>query len=137
MATLRMLPRVVQVASTLIALAPLSTTMLGCDDDGGETVGPAGPGATTGSSTGGMTSTSTSASTGEGGSGTASGGSAGYPAGPYGNMEGDVMPLLDWEGYMNPMADAVASNQPWVDSGTDAVYASGTSHALIHLAANF
>lgn len=39
-----------------------------------------------------------------------------YPAGPYGNKVGDVMANLEWEGYVNTLADAISNTKPYVAS---------------------
>lgn len=39
-----------------------------------------------------------------------------YPAGPYGNKVGDVMANLQWEGYVNTLADALSNTKPYVAS---------------------
>lgn len=39
-----------------------------------------------------------------------------YPAGPYGNKVGDVMANLQWEGYVNTLADAISNTKPYVAS---------------------
>jgi hypothetical protein len=126
-----------QLASAFIALAHVGFATLGCDDEGTTSSGPS---ASSGNNTGAgaMSASSTSGGPGGmGGMGPGPGGAGTYPPGPYGNQVGETLPLLDWEGYVNPAADAVASSQPWVDFGSDGVHASASTHALIHLAGNF
>lgn len=126
------------------ATLALALATAACGDDRDEPTGSAGSGGTTATGSGTTTSTGTttgtSSGTTTGGSGGTTGGGGadtGYPAPPYGNQVGEVMPLLLWEGYINPNADAVATTQPYVDWSTDDVRTSGVSHALVHLAAVF
>jgi hypothetical protein len=56
-----------------------------------------------------------------------------YPAPPYGNNVGDVFPLLQWEGYVDLAAGAVANTKPFVSYSTDTARLSGHKFALIHV----
>ena len=55
-----------------------------------------------------------------------------YPAGPYGHGVGDIVSNLQWEGYVDEHADAVATTKPWRHYSMDDVRRSGMSYALIH-----
>ncbi len=37
-----------------------------------------------------------------------------YPSGPYGTRVGDVIANMHWIGYVDPMASAIATNEPYV-----------------------
>lgn len=56
-----------------------------------------------------------------------------YPAGPYGAQPGDVMAPLVWEGYADPLADAVANTKTYGTYSMDVVRRSGARYALIHI----
>jgi hypothetical protein len=36
-----------------------------------------------------------------------------YPTGPYGNTVGAIIPPLAWEGYPDPLADAIATTKTY------------------------
>ena len=55
-----------------------------------------------------------------------------YPPGPYGHGVGDVVSNLQWEGYVDEHADAIATTKPWRHYSMDDVRRSGMSYALIH-----
>src|SRR5450432_38391 len=55
-----------------------------------------------------------------------------YPAGPYGNAEGDVFPPLVWEGYVDPNADAIATTKSYGTYSMDDVRKGGKAYALVH-----
>jgi hypothetical protein len=57
-----------------------------------------------------------------------------YPAGPYGNKVGDVIPPLVWEGYSDPLADAIATSKPYGPYSMDDLRRSGRPYAAIHVA---
>ena len=57
-----------------------------------------------------------------------------YPAGPYGNTVGATFPPLDWEGYVDDAADAVATTKTFGPYSTDLVRRGGKKYALIHVA---
>ena len=59
---------------------------------------------------------------------------AAYPAGPYGNTIGAVIPPLGWVGYSNPLGDALASTRPYAPYSMDALRLSGRRYALVHVA---
>lgn len=60
--------------------------------------------------------------------------SSSYPAGPYGNKVGDVIPPLAWEGYSDPLADAIATSKPYGAYSMDDLRRSGRPYAAIHVA---
>jgi hypothetical protein len=69
-----------------------------------------------------------------------------YPAGPYGNMVGQVFPPLVWEGYIATTGAVVVNTMPCGQAGTpvcfgpysaDAARKSGTRYAMIHLSEFF
>lgn len=99
--------------------------------------GGAGAGTTTvgGGGTGGSGAGGSGGST--GGTGGSGGTDPGYPPPPYGNQVNDTFPLVEWEGHVNLAADGPATSQPYVDWSSDDVRTSGSSHALVHLAATF
>jgi hypothetical protein len=119
----------------------MALAVAGCGDDPDAPGGTAGSSTTTttgtGSGTGTTTGTATGGTGGTGGTTGGGGGDVGYPGPPYGNQVGDIMAPLEWEGYVNLDADSVATTQPYVDWSTEDVRTSGTSHALVHLAAVF
>ena len=60
----------------------------------------------------------------------------GYPAGPYGNEVGDVLPNFTFRGYWAPtQTTGLASTQPLEMISFDRVRTSGAKLALIELAA--
>lgn len=57
-----------------------------------------------------------------------------YPAGPYGNKVGDVLPDLKWQGYVNAMSDALSDTKPFVTTSLDALRRTARKpYALIHV----
>jgi hypothetical protein len=57
-----------------------------------------------------------------------------YPAGPYGNKLGDVVANLAWEGYVSPLADAIASTKPYVTTSLDQLRRDAKKgYALVHV----
>lgn len=42
-----------------------------------------------------------------------------YPAGPYGNTVGAIIPPLVWEGYSDPLADAIATSKTYGWAGVE------------------
>ena len=57
-----------------------------------------------------------------------------YPAGPYGNQVGDVIPPLVWEGYVDLAADAVANTKPYRRYTMDDLRRSGARYGMVHVA---
>jgi hypothetical protein len=100
----------------------------------GGTTGSSGGGT---SSSGGSSSGSASSSGGASSSGS-SGGDAGgfgaYPAGPYGAAVGDIIPNMQWIGYVDDDASAVATTLPYVSYSLDDARKSGKHYAMINLA---
>lgn len=62
-----------------------------------------------------------------------SGMSGGYPAGPYGNTVGAIIPPLVWEGYVDPAADQIATNEPYGNYSMDDLRQSGKPYAIVHV----
>jgi hypothetical protein len=60
-----------------------------------------------------------------------------YPAGPYGNTAGAVIPPLVWEGYADPLADAVATAKPFSSYSMNDLRLSGRPYAAVHVAEFF
>jgi hypothetical protein len=56
-----------------------------------------------------------------------------YPAEPYGHDIGQVMPNLQWHGYVNETAEGVATAQPFVPYSMDDVRHSGKPYAFVHV----
>jgi hypothetical protein len=56
-----------------------------------------------------------------------------YPAGPYGNTVGDTIAPLVWEGYVDDLADAVATSKPYGTYSMDQLRLSGKAYALVHV----
>jgi hypothetical protein len=57
-----------------------------------------------------------------------------YPAGPYGNKVGDVVPNLKWRGYVNATSDEVSTKLAFVDTSLDALRRTARKpYALIHV----
>src|SRR5579859_1653383 len=55
--------------------------------------------------------------------------SASYPAGPYGHNVGDTIPPLVWEGYADPLADAIATSKTYGPYSMDDLRRSGRKYA--------
>jgi hypothetical protein len=62
---------------------------------------------------------------------------AAYPAGPYGHNVGDTITPLVWEGYSDPLADAVATSKTYGSYSMDDLRRSGRPYAAIHASAFF
>ncbi len=60
--------------------------------------------------------------------------SATYPAGPYGHNVGDIIPMLTWEGYSDPLADAIASSKTYGSYSMNDLRLSGRPYAAVHVA---
>ena len=56
-----------------------------------------------------------------------------YPAGPYGNAVGDTIPPLVWEGYADPLANALASTEPYGTYSMDDLRRSGVPFGVVHV----
>jgi len=111
-----------------------------CGDDGGETSTTASTGSNSGgasasssASNGGANTSSSQASTTSG-----MGGMGNYPAGPYGNQEGDTFPQIVLEGYLSTNPSALATTETWTETYTSSdLFTSGADYALIHTTATF
>jgi hypothetical protein len=57
-----------------------------------------------------------------------------YPAGPYGTAKGDTIQDMQWIGYVDPTANAVATTEPYVMYSLNDARMSGAHYAMIHLA---
>src|SRR6267142_3824675 len=53
-----------------------------------------------------------------------------YPAGPYGNTAGATIPPLVWEGYSDPLADAVATTKSYGSYSMDDLRKSGRAFGM-------
>ena len=56
-----------------------------------------------------------------------------YPAGPYGNNVGDTLAPLVWEGYADPLANALASTEPYGAYSMDDLRRSGVPFGVVHV----
>lgn len=56
-----------------------------------------------------------------------------YPAGPYGNKVGSVIPPLEWIGYADPLADSLAGDKPYAPYTMDDLRRSGAPFAAVHV----
>ncbi|MGZ3452339.1 MAG: hypothetical protein ACXWUG_20560 [Polyangiales bacterium] len=58
-----------------------------------------------------------------------------YPPAPYGNKVGDVMANLQWEGYVNDLADAISNTKPYVASTSmdELRKKASKGYALVHV----
>jgi hypothetical protein len=63
--------------------------------------------------------------------------SSSYPAGPYGNKVGDTIAMLSWEGYADPLADAVATTKTYGPYSMNDLRMSGRPYAVVHVAEFF
>lgn len=124
----------IELVAGLIGCAAFAATA--CGDDGGETTSTATTGTSMGGSSvsssmasnGGSTASSTSQSSSSG-----MGGAMGYPAGPYGNGEGDTFPPITLEGYLSTNPSALATTETWTPTYTsNDLFNSGAPYALIH-----
>jgi hypothetical protein len=57
-----------------------------------------------------------------------------YPAAPYGNTVGSVIPPLVWEGYADPLADELASKKMYGTYSMDDLRRSGSPYGIVHVA---
>src|SRR6476469_519021 len=57
--------------------------------------------------------------------------SSAYPAGPYGNKVGNVIPNLSWIGYDDPLADALASSKPYAAYTMNDLRLSGSKYGVV------
>jgi hypothetical protein len=60
--------------------------------------------------------------------------SSAYPAGPYGVAKGDIIQDMQWIGYVDLAASAVATTEPYVMYSLNDARTSGAHYAMIHLA---
>jgi hypothetical protein len=67
----------------------------------------------------------------------AEGGVLPYPAGPYGNREGQVLADLRLDGYVNLAADRVSTELPFVQTSMAALRGRGRGYGLVHLSEVF
>ena len=56
-----------------------------------------------------------------------------YPAGPYGNNVGDTIAPLVWEGYADPLANALAGTEPYGAYSMDDLRRSGVPFGVVHV----
>jgi hypothetical protein len=56
-----------------------------------------------------------------------------YPAGPYGNTVGAIIPPLVWEGYNDPLANAVATTKTYGSYTMDDLRKSGRAFGMVHV----
>lgn len=57
-----------------------------------------------------------------------------YPTGPYGNKVGEVVANLAWEGYVDPLSDALANTKPYVTTSMDQLRRDAKKgYALVHV----
>jgi hypothetical protein len=56
-----------------------------------------------------------------------------YPAGPYGHAVGDTLPPLVWEGYADPLADAIATSKMYGSFSMNDLRLSGRAYAAVHV----
>jgi hypothetical protein len=63
--------------------------------------------------------------------------SSSYPAGPYGNQVGDVIPPLQWEGYNDDAADALATTKTFGPYTMNDLRLSGKTFGIVHVAEFF
>jgi hypothetical protein len=63
--------------------------------------------------------------------------SGAYPAGPYGHNVGDTINPLVWEGYPDPLADAVATSKTYGAYSMDDLRRSGKPYGVVHVAEFF
>jgi hypothetical protein len=61
-----------------------------------------------------------------------------YPDAGYGNAEGDTLPNLQLQGYVNDTGGAISNTLPFVDTySLEDVRASGAKYALVHVSEFF
>jgi hypothetical protein len=60
-----------------------------------------------------------------------------YPPSPYGHSVGDTIWPLVWEGYADPLADAIASSKTYGPYSMDDLRRSGRPYAAVHVAEFF
>jgi hypothetical protein len=58
----------------------------------------------------------------------------GYPAGPYGANVGDVIFPLDWMGYNDEAADALATTKTYGPYSMNDLRVSGKTYGIVHVA---
>jgi hypothetical protein len=58
-----------------------------------------------------------------------------YPAGPYGHDVGSTIAPLVWEGYADPLADALATTKPYGPYSMNDLRLSGKAYGIVHLSA--
>jgi hypothetical protein len=58
---------------------------------------------------------------------------AAYPPGPYGTKAGSVIAPLQWIGYADEAADAVATTKPYVMYAMADLHKSGRAYGLLHI----
>ena len=56
-----------------------------------------------------------------------------YPAGPYGNTVGAIIPPLVWEGYADPLADAIATTKPYGTYSMNDLRLGGRKWGIVHV----
>jgi hypothetical protein len=56
-----------------------------------------------------------------------------YPPGPYGNTVGSTIPPLQWEGYVDPLADALATTKPYGAYSMNDLRRSGRPYGVVHV----
>ncbi len=56
-----------------------------------------------------------------------------YPAGPYGNTVGAIIPPLVWEGYPDPLADALATSKVYGSYTMNDLRLSGRKYGIVHV----
>jgi hypothetical protein len=107
---------------------------------GASTGGATGSGGNAGAvATGGTAGSSSGGSANLGGMNSGSGGAdlGSYPAGPYDDALGMVLPNLMWQGYVNDRDWGPASAEPLSLYSLDDVRQSGKRYALVHASAVF
>jgi hypothetical protein len=56
-----------------------------------------------------------------------------YPAGPYGNTVGAIIPPLVWEGYADPLADTIATAKTYGSYSMNDLRLGGSKYGIVHL----
>jgi hypothetical protein len=56
-----------------------------------------------------------------------------YPAGPYGNTVGAIIPPLAWEGYPDPLADAIATTKTYGPYTMNDLRLGGSKYGIVHV----
>ncbi len=57
-----------------------------------------------------------------------------YPPGPYGNMIGSTIAPLEWEGYVNPSAQGIATTKTYGAYTMNDLRMSGARYGLLYAA---